>query len=170
MTDIDTRHVAAELKRRLTAEFPGVKFRVRRGGGTARAWISMSWTDGPDDHAVAAITELMKGPGFDAAQERGEPTGHEVTVTIDGERVTGKPVLHGIQRMRMVSDSARAEAEALWSDAHGGAAPEGPADGFMCEGHFISYARAPLQVCHIATDIVLPRRWAATARGRGRPA
>jgi len=41
-----------EIKRALKKEFPGVKFSVTRGRGTAWHWINVRWTDGPREAKV----------------------------------------------------------------------------------------------------------------------
>lgn len=162
MTLIDAKYVTAELKRRLTAAFPGVKFSVRRGTGTGCAWIRVGWTDGPATSSVWEYARVMQGSSYDAAEERYEETGREVTVTIDGQRVTGKPVVDGIHCNRTLSADALAEATALWSAAHNGDAParDGMHAGFECEGEFIGGAWAMSQVQEIAEN-VLARRWEA---------
>lgn len=157
---IDARHVSAELKRQLTTAFPGVKFSVRRGRGTGSAAIDVSWTDGPDREPVEAIAHPMVGSRWNGADDRYERTGNQVTVTIDGKRVTGQPVVNHIGCQREVSDEVMAEAAALWSAAHDGAEPAGMADDFTCEKEWIRQGWASSQVQELARLVVLPRRWA----------
>lgn len=159
---IDARYVSAELKRRLTAEFPGAKFSVRRGKGTGSASIDVTWTDGPTDTDVAAIARPMQGSSWNGYEERYESTGNEVTVTIDGERVTGKPVVDHISLHHEVSDEVRAEALALWKTANGeDTDTQATNGGFTCEGEFIGGSWGVNQVLDIARKVVLPRRWKA---------
>ncbi|MEW2631637.1 LPD29 domain-containing protein [Streptomyces sp. NPDC048389] len=161
-TYIDARYVSAELKRRLTAAFPGAKFSVRRGKGTGSASIDVTWTDGPADTDVAAIARPMQGSSWNGYDERYESTGNEVTVTIDGKRVTGKPVVDHMSLHHEVSDEVRAEALALWKAANGeDADTQATNGGFTCEGEFIGGSWGVNQVLDIARKVVLPRRWKA---------
>ncbi|WP_189714886.1 LPD29 domain-containing protein [Streptomyces chryseus] len=161
-TYIDARYVSAELKRRLTAEFPGAKFYVRRGRGTGSASIDVTWTDGPTDADVAAIARPMQGSSWNGYDERYESTGNEVTVTIDGKRVTGKPVVDHISLHHEVSDEVRAEALTLWKTANDeDADTQATNGGFTCEGEFIAGSWGVNQVLDIARKVVLPRRWKA---------
>lgn len=157
---ISTKYVSAELKHRLTARFPGVKFSVRCGHGTDSAWIDASWTDGPTYDEVREVSNPMKATKYDGYNSDQSP--NLVTVTINRERVTGDPVVEGISLHRKISDEVHAEATALWTEANDGAEPGGMTPAFACEGEVISEGHASLQVTEIADRIVLPRRWAAT--------
>lgn len=70
MDYIDTKHVAAELRNRMKNAFPGVKFSVRKGTGTASAWISVNWTDGPDTAEVEESRDQQADTEFMAAVAR----------------------------------------------------------------------------------------------------
>ncbi|MFF5045649.1 LPD29 domain-containing protein [[Kitasatospora] papulosa] len=157
MTYIDTRHVSALLKRELIAAFPGVKFSVRKGALS----LSVSWTDGPASDAVEDIARAMKGSTWSPMDSCYKKTGNLVTVVIDGQEVTGEPLVDHVSTHRTVSDDARAEAVALWSAEHGGAEPTGMKASFVCGGLAIRDGVADTQVTQIANDVVLPRRWAA---------
>ncbi|MFE3378753.1 LPD29 domain-containing protein [Streptomyces anulatus] len=169
-TYIDARHVSAELKRRLTAEFPGVKFSVRRGRGTGSASIDVTWTDGPAARDVAAIANPMRGSTWNGYDERYESTATEVTVTIDGERVTGKPVVEHMGVHHEVSDEVRAEARAMWLAANPDEEPEMTNGGFTCEGEFIGGSWGVNQILDIAERVILPRRWRAAREAAAAPA
>ncbi len=54
------KDAAAAIRRDLKATFPGTKFSVRKGNGTASAWIDVAWTDGPNDDMVRTITDSYK--------------------------------------------------------------------------------------------------------------
>jgi hypothetical protein len=164
MDYIDTKHVAAELRNRLKSAFPGVKFSVRKGTGTGSAWISVYWTDGPSTADVEEHTRPMQGAQFSGMEDRYESTGNTVTVTVDGRKVTGKPLVDGINTHREISDDALRAAAALWSAAHDGAEPptSGMLDACVIDGHVIQENGAPQQMWQIASDVVLPQRWAAT--------
>ncbi|MFB8402170.1 LPD29 domain-containing protein [Streptomyces sp. NPDC055912] len=171
MTYVDTKHVAAELKRRLNAAFPGVKFSVRTGKGTGSAGIDVSWTDGPTDGDVAAIARPMQGSTWNGYDERYENTGNEVTVTVGGGYVTGKPLVNHIGLHHEVSDEVRAEALVLWKGVNGEDADiQVQNGGFTCEGEFIAGTWGGNQVLDIARKVVLPRRWKAPQEAAATPA
>ncbi|MFF2131663.1 LPD29 domain-containing protein [Streptomyces olivochromogenes] len=163
MDYIDTKDVAAELRNRLKSAFPGVKFSVRKGTGTASAWISVYWTDGPCTADVEEHTRPMQGAQFNGMEDRYESTDNTVTVTVKGRKVTGKPLVDGINTHRDVSDDALKAAAVLWSEAHDGTEP--PTSGMLAacvvDGHVIQENWAPQQMWQIASDVVLPQRWAA---------
>ncbi|MGP4049318.1 LPD29 domain-containing protein [Streptomyces sp. 2A115] len=163
MDYIDTKHVAAELKRRLQNAFPGVKFNVRKGTGTASAWISVYWTDGPSTADVEELTRPMQGAQFNGQEDRYESTDNTVTVTVNGRKVTGKPLVDGINTDREISADALKAAAALWSEANDGADPAsaGWTGALDIEGHTIRDNWGRTQARQIAIDVVLPRRWAA---------
>ncbi|MFQ6144678.1 LPD29 domain-containing protein [Streptomyces seoulensis] len=165
MDYIDTKDVAAELRNRLKSAFPGVKFSVRKGTGTASAWISVHWTDGPSTADVEELTRPMQGAQFNGQEDRLESTDNTVTVTINGRKVTGKPLVDGINPHQHISDDAL-KAAALWSETHDGAEP--PASGMLAacvvDGHVIQENWAPQQLWQIAHDVVLPLRWAAAKK------
>ncbi|MFE1437093.1 LPD29 domain-containing protein [Streptomyces sp. NPDC058739] len=168
MDYIDTKHVAAELRTRLKGAFPGVKFSVRKSTGTASAWITVTWTDGPCTADVEQHTRPLQGAQFNAMQDRYESTGNTVTATVGGRRVTGKPLVDGISTHRHISDDALKAAADLWSQAHDGTEP--PASGTLAtcviDGHIIQENWAPQQMWQIAHDVVLPPRWAAAREAR----
>jgi hypothetical protein len=51
------KDTAAAIRADLKAAFPGVKFSVRKGAGTAASWIDIAWTDGPNDDMVRNICD-----------------------------------------------------------------------------------------------------------------
>ncbi|MFZ4266573.1 LPD29 domain-containing protein [Streptomyces arboris] len=157
MQTIPTRHISAELKRQLTAEFPGVKFSVR-SDTTA---LFVRWTDGPSTAAVDVLVNKMKGNHWNGEERGYTRTGQTVTVTIAGERVTGESLVDHVSTECELSDEVRAEATALWSAAHDGAKPSGMCASFVCGDHVIREHWGPTQVLEIATKVVLPARWAA---------
>ncbi|MFC8837871.1 LPD29 domain-containing protein [Streptomyces griseoincarnatus] len=163
MDYIDTKDVAAELRNRLKSAFPGVKFSVRKGTGTGSAWISVYWTDGPSTADVEEHTRPMQGSQFNGMEDRYESTDNTVTVTVKGRKVTGKPLVEGINTHRDVSNDALKAAAALWSEAHDGTEPptSGMLDACVIDGHVIQENWAPQQMWQIASDVVLPQRWAA---------
>ncbi|MFJ5142654.1 DUF3560 domain-containing protein [Streptomyces sp. NPDC088707] len=168
---VATKYVSAELRSRLKAEFPGAKFSVRTGTGTGSAWISVSWTDGPDTEAVSRIAGPLHGAHWDGSTDSYVQTNNEVTVTVDGKQITGKPIVDGINTHRDFSDDVLAEAKALWSAAFDGADPDAPGairdTAYVC-GKYLPDTWAPQQVHFIAREIVAPKRWkAAQAAAKG---
>ncbi|WP_331735442.1 DUF3560 domain-containing protein (plasmid) [Streptomyces goshikiensis] len=161
---VATKNVSVELRRRLKAEFPGAKFSVRTGTRTGSAWISVSWTDGPDTEAVSRIAAPLHGAHWDGQTDSYVQTNNEVTVTVDGQTITGKPLVDGINTHRDFSDDVLAEAKTLWSAAFDGADPD--TDGGMrgtalVGGKYLPDTWAPNQVRFIAQEIVAPKRWKA---------
>lgn len=68
MTDttyIDTRDVAKMIRKKLKATFKGVKFSIKMQRYSGGSSINVSWTDGPTDTMVSAITGGYQGAGFD---------------------------------------------------------------------------------------------------------
>ncbi len=62
MTTTDTapatvKDAAAAIRADLKSAFPGTKFSVRMGTGTASTWIDVKWTDGPNDDMVRNVTD-----------------------------------------------------------------------------------------------------------------
>ncbi|MFI8515294.1 DUF3560 domain-containing protein [Streptomyces sp. NPDC085460] len=160
---IDTKHVSAELRRRLKAAFPGAKFSVLTGTGTGSAWISVHWTDGPDIKAVDQVANPLHGAHWDGYSETYVHTDNELTVTVKGEQITGKPLVDGITTHRDFSDDVLAEAKTLWSAAFGGADPDdgGMRGAAVVEGKVVPDSWAPNQVRFIAQEVVAPKRWKA---------
>ncbi|HLL33852.1 MAG TPA: LPD29 domain-containing protein, partial [Streptomyces sp.] len=162
---IDTKYVSAELKRRILQKFPGIeKLSVTTGTGTASAWISVRWTDGPSVDAVEKLTGPMHGARWNGMTDSYDRVDSTVTVTIKGRgRVTGKPLVDGINCHREVSADALAEARRLWSEHFDGADPAtaGRKEAFSVRGRLIHDNWADIQVRQIAETVVLPERWAA---------
>ena len=57
------KDAAAQVRADLKRAFPGVKFSVRKGTGTAAAWVDVTWTDGPNDDMVQNVTDPYQRPG-----------------------------------------------------------------------------------------------------------
>jgi hypothetical protein len=170
-TYIDAKYVSAELKRRLVAEFPGAKFSVRRGRGTGCAGISVHWTDGPSAQDVTPIARAMQGSSWNGYDERYEETGNTVTVTIDGQRVTGRPVVDSVSVHQDISPEVLAEAAALWHEEMGQDTDRNaPQAGFTCQGEWIGGTWGHNQIRDIAQKVVLPARWKAARAAAPAPA
>lgn len=165
---IDTKHVAAALRRRLAAEFPGARFSVRCGRGTGSAGIDVSYTDGPTTAAVQDVTRHFEGSRYDGYSERYLNAGNTLTVTIDGKEVTGEPLCNSIIVQQDLSDEVLDEAGRLWSAYFDGADWRTGAlnDGLTVKGHHIREGWPAQQVARIAREVVLPERWAAAQAAR----
>lgn len=75
--EFNVKETAAEVRKALRAEFPGVKFAVRMSRGTGYGWLRCSWTDGPTSDQVRPILarfESSRFDGFDDAYHTVEPT------------------------------------------------------------------------------------------------
>lgn len=64
---LETKEVAALLRKRLKATFPGVKFSVRSHLYAGGSSIDIRWTDGPRAKEVEAITNGAQGSKFDGS-------------------------------------------------------------------------------------------------------
>lgn len=69
---IPTVEVAKIIRKRLKAAFPTVKFSVRKDSNS----IDVTWTDGPTNKMVEAITGDYKGGGFDGMIDMGFSIDH----------------------------------------------------------------------------------------------
>ncbi|PSK57947.1 hypothetical protein B0E38_01792 [Streptomyces sp. 111WW2] len=169
---IDTKHVAAALRRRLATEFPGAKFSVRCGRGTGSSGIDVSYTDGPDRDAVDTIAATFKGSSWDSYHERHVNTGRKLTVTIDGKEVTGEPLCDSVIVQQDLSDEVRDEAGRRWSEYFDGAdwRTGSMNDGLMVDGEWIHGSWPENQVGLIARKVILPARWAAAQAARAETA
>lgn len=58
------KDAAAAIRADLKAAFPGTKFNVRMGTGTASTWIDVKWTDGPNLDMVKHVTDRYEEFGF----------------------------------------------------------------------------------------------------------
>ena len=48
------------IRRDLRREFPGVKFSVKRGTGTAALWLTVTWEDGPVEASVRQVVRRYR--------------------------------------------------------------------------------------------------------------
>ncbi|TFD37029.1 hypothetical protein E3T37_12590 [Cryobacterium sp. TMT2-10] len=85
MTDyISTKDTAKLVRVALKNAFPGVKFSVRMSTGTASAWMNVSWSDGPTDREVSAVTSQYEGRKFNGMTDGYDDQGSAL-VAFDGE-------------------------------------------------------------------------------------
>ena len=64
--------------------FPGVKSSARMSTGTASAWTNVSWSDGPTDRQVSAVTSQCEGRKFNGMTDGYGDQGSAL-VAFDGE-------------------------------------------------------------------------------------
>lgn len=73
-----------QLRTALKNAFPGVKFSVRMSTGSASAWMRVSWSDGPTDSDVRAITRQYEGRRFNGMTDSYDDNGSAL-VAFDGD-------------------------------------------------------------------------------------
>lgn len=119
-----TRHINAKdtaimLRAALKAAFPGVKFSVRKGNGTGSSWLSVSWTDGPTDAAVTALTNRYEGSSWNLNNDDSYTRNPDVLMAFDGAELPEE--IHfscaGINTHRDMSDIAEEKMTAFISSA-----------------------------------------------------
>ena len=93
---IPAKEAAKMLREGLKNEFPGVKFSVTMGRGTAAAWLEIHYTDGPPETAVRQFAFRYQGAqfngmtdGYDRVENRliafeGQDVPEEVHFQVDG--------------------------------------------------------------------------------------
>lgn len=81
---ISTKDTAKLVRMALKNAFPGVKFSVRMSTGTAAAWMHVTWSDGPTDAAVSAITAKYEGRKFNGMTDSYDDAGTAL-VAFDGD-------------------------------------------------------------------------------------
>lgn len=85
--NIDANAVAKMLRAALKESFPGVKFSVRKGAGTGSLWLSVTWTDGPTDTAVSAVTSRYKGSEWNLNNNDSYTRSPNALMVIDGSEL-----------------------------------------------------------------------------------
>ena len=82
MTDyISTTDTAKLIRKDLKAAFPTSKFSVRKNTGTASAWLSVSWEDGPTSNEVRAVADKYRGEQFNGQTDSYEDLGRPYLVS-----------------------------------------------------------------------------------------
>lgn len=111
-TLISTKDVAKLVRAELRAAFPGVKFSVRCGTGTASAWMNVSWADGPTTRQVGDITGRFEGRKFNGMTDSYDHQG-SVLVAGEGEAMPEEVVYgcDGINTARTYSAAGHLEAQ-----------------------------------------------------------
>jgi hypothetical protein len=83
---ISTKETAKLVRQALKNAFPGVKFSVRMSTGTASAWMNVSYSDGPPEEAVRAITARYEGRRFNGMTDGYDDAGTAL-VSFAGEEL-----------------------------------------------------------------------------------
>lgn len=81
---IDIKETTTMLRAALKESFPGVKFSVRKGAGTGSLWLSVSWTDGPTDTAVKAVTSRYTGSEWNLNNNDSYTRNPNTLLVVDG--------------------------------------------------------------------------------------
>lgn len=81
---IEINTVAKMLRASLKETFPGVKFSVRKGAGTGSLWLSVSWTDGPTDLAIKAVTSRYTGSEWNLNNNDSYTRNANALLVVDG--------------------------------------------------------------------------------------
>lgn len=91
---ISTTDTAKLVRKALKDAFPGTKFSVRKNTGTASAWLSVSWDDGPASIEVREVADRFRGEQFNGQTDSYEDLGRPYLVSgITYHRhVTNAPV------------------------------------------------------------------------------
>jgi hypothetical protein len=149
---ISTKDTAKLVRGALKNAFPGVKFSVRMSTGTASAWMNVTYSDGPTEIEVRAITARYEGRTFNGMTDGyddcgsalvafdGEAMPREVRYTCDGINTHRSYTTAGyIVAQHLISTDSDHKALTLFTPE--GEAVNGvtlPADIYVA-GHFIDY-------------------------------
>lgn len=118
MAYIPATLIAAHLRARLKAAFPGVRLSVRTSNG---ATINISWQDGPSTAEVQALTSGLTSRKGTWGEVVPAP---ELTVTTKQGPVTGRPCVEHLFLNRTYSDLVLAQAGEWWARAAGREVPD----------------------------------------------
>ncbi|MDY7528385.1 MULTISPECIES: LPD29 domain-containing protein [unclassified Cryobacterium] len=156
---ISTKDTAKLVRAALKNAFPGVKFSVRMSTGTAVAWMNVSYSDGPTELEVRAITGHYEGRHFNGMTDGYDDAG-TVLVAGDGEEMPREVryCCDGINSHRNYTAAGYRAAQNLISTDSDRKdlvlfTPEGNPidnatlpDGLYVAGHYIEYVYSPTQV------------------------
>jgi hypothetical protein len=115
---ITTKEAAKLLREGLKNEFPGVKFSVTMGRGTASAWIDIHYTDGPTEAAVRDFAFRYQGAQFNGMTDSYDPVDSRL-IAFDGKSEPEDVhfLVDGIIEKREYSPAAWLHAQSLIADA-----------------------------------------------------
>lgn len=119
--NICPKETATMLRAALKDSFPGVKFSVRKGAGTGSTWLSVTWTDGPTDDAVTAVTSRYKGSNWNLNNNDSRTHNTNTLLVVDGAELPEEVHFScaGITTHRDMSDEAQDKMTDLLSSALG---------------------------------------------------
>jgi hypothetical protein len=115
---ITTKEAAKLLREGLKNEFPGVKFSVTMGRGTASAWIDIHYTDGPTEAAVRDFAFRYQGAQFNGMTDSYDPVDSRL-IAFDGKSEPEDVhfLVDGIIEKREYSPAAWLHTQSLIADA-----------------------------------------------------
>ena len=156
---ITTKDTAKLVRAALKNAFPGVKFSVRMSTGTAAAWMNVSYSDGPTELEVRAVTGWYEGRRFNGMTDGYDDAG-TVLVAGDGEEMPREVryCCDGINSHRNYTAAGYRAAQHLISTDSDHKdlvlfTPEGEPiqnavlpNGLHVAGHYLDYIYSPTQV------------------------
>lgn len=111
--DYTVRETAAEIRKALRGQWPGVKFSVRMSRGTGHGWLHCGWTDGPREGQIRAVTDGFRSSRFDGMDD----SYHSIPATMyaapDGTITEHRYTCCGVNGSRGFSPEVEAWAEAV---------------------------------------------------------
>lgn len=110
---LDTKATAAHLRKTLRAAFPGTRFSVRMDRGTAYGWLTVTWTDGPTDEAVSAITTRYESSRFSGMDDSYHTTANTLKIATNCATEAVRPSCRGVSTIRQFSDAAKTYASTI---------------------------------------------------------
>jgi hypothetical protein len=150
---ISTTDTAKQIRKTLRAQWPGVKFSVRKGAGTASAWIGVSWEDGPRAKDVTALVSRFEGARFNGMTDSYDHQPDQLVATKTGER---PEIINyhcdGINTHRSISDDATRYAAQRIANQNPALFTTGVPDFAVMDGRAI---RAALLLVQLTEDYVI---------------
>lgn len=115
---ISVKDTAKMLRDGLKNEFPGVKFSVTMGRGTAATWLYVRYTDGPTETAVRQLAFRYQGAQFNGMTDSYDPVDSRL-IAFDDEWLPEEVhfEVEGINETRDYSPAAWIHAQRLIESA-----------------------------------------------------
>jgi hypothetical protein len=115
---ISVKDTAKMLRDGLKNEFPGVKFSVTMGRGTAATWLYIRYTDGPTETAVRQLAFRYQGAQFNGMTDSYDPVESRL-IAFDDEWLPEEVhfQVEGINETRTYSAAAWIHAQQLIESA-----------------------------------------------------
>lgn len=175
---ISTKETAKLVRQALKSAFPGVKFSVRMSTGTASAWMNVSYSDGPREEDVRAITARYEGRTFNSMTDgyddagtalvafEGEELPREVRYSCDGINTHRDYTAAGyrVAQHLISTESDRKDLVLFTPEGEALSGVALPADIYVA-GHFRDYLYSPVNVAQCILHRV--DLTATTAPGQG---